>query len=94
MTKRSRTVGNDHVFASAKFFELVDISSVDHDVVINDGVAMAIFCDTDGEVLKIDTPDQTGYTPLPLIQGINPISCTKIYKTGSTITGNVELWSW
>lgn len=94
MTKQRRVVGSDHIFASAREFELVDISSTDHEVSINDGIAFAINCDTAGEILKIDTEVMTGYTTLPLVEGINLIQCTKVYKTGSTIAGIVELQAW
>lgn len=83
-----------HVFASVKTWEAVDISSVDHDVTLNDGLAMAIYCEVAGEVLKMDTTEATGQTTPALQAGFNPWECTKVYKTGSTLAGNVYVVSW
>jgi len=89
------TNGADHQFASAKALELVDVSSTDHSVVIGGGIAMAMYCDTAGEILKIDMPAMTvPFTTLALQAGWNQISCTKIYKVGSTIAGGIMLGVW
>ena len=82
------------VFASAMELELIDISVADHNVSINDGVGMVINCDTAGSILKVDTPKQEGYTTLALASGINYITVSKVYKVGSSIVGNVEVWAW
>lgn len=82
-----------HVRASFVSMEHVDISAVDHVVAITAGVADGIYCDTAGEVLKIDNSVLVGYT-LPALQaGFNPIEVTKVYKAGSTIVGNVDVGS-
>jgi len=88
------TSNSMHVYASVKVWENVDISSTDHTPSLNNGVAMAVYCDTAGEILKIDTLESTGITTLALQAGYNPIEVTKVYKVGSTITGNVALLSW
>jgi len=88
------TVGSAHSYASASLLELVDISSTDHTVLINGGQAMAIYCNTAGEILKIDTGRQTAFTTLALQAGWNQIAVTKVYKTGSTIAGSVMLGAW
>lgn len=85
--------GAARVRASFRSLEHVDISSVDHVVTIGDGVADGIYCDTTGEILKIDTATMTGFTTLALQAGYNPIEVTKIYKIGSTIAGNVDVGS-
>ena len=80
--------------ASLKWLERVDISSTDHTYGLNGGVAFGINCDTAGEILKIDNTTQTGFTTVALQAGYNPIEITKIWKTGSTITGNIDIGSW
>ena len=85
--------GAARVRASFRSLEHVDISAVDHVVAIGNGVADGIYCDTAGEILKIDTLTLTGFTTLALQEGYNPIEVTKIYKTGSTIAGNVDVGS-
>jgi hypothetical protein len=96
MGLRDSRTPNDRVQvgASARELEHVDISGGDHDVVINGGVGMAIYCDTAGEIIKIDNTMMTGYTTLALQAGINEIEVTKVYQTGSTITGNVDVYAW
>ena len=83
---------NIQVNASARIWEHVDISSTDHTVSLKGGVADGVYCDTAGEILKIDTTLQTGYTTLALQAGFNPMEVTKIYKTGSTISGSVDVY--
>ena len=89
--KGSNGVG--HIRASFKSMEHVDISGGDHVVVINSGVADGVYCDTAGEILKIDNNSLTGFTTLPLQAGYNPIEVKKVYQTGSTIVGNVDVGS-
>ena len=86
------TNGGAHVRASARVFEDVDISSGDHTISLNGGVADGVYCDTAGEILKIDTTQQTGHTTLALQIGFNPIEVTKVYQAGSTISGNVQAY--
>ena len=86
-----KTNGASHVRASFKSLERIDISGGDHDVVINNGVADGVYCDTAGEVLKIDNNSVTEFTTLPLQAGYNPIEVTKVYQAGTAIFGNVDL---
>lgn len=86
--------GQRNAFASAREMEHVDIGTADHQVTINGGVAMAVYCDTAGEILTIDNTMLTGYTTLALMEGWNAIEVTKIYQTGSTISGNVDVGAW
>jgi len=67
---------------------------VDHTVTINGGVAYGVYCDTEGEILKIDNQTQAGYTTLALQAGFNPMEITKIYAVGTTITGNIDVYAW
>lgn len=87
------TSGAARIHASFRSLEHVNISVADHDVAIGGGTADGIYCDTVGEVLKIDTPTMTGFTTLELQIGYNPIEVTKIYKDGSTIVGSVDVGS-
>lgn len=82
------------VRASVSEMEHVDISGGDHDVVINSGLAYGIYCDTAGEILKIDNNKLTGYTTLGLQAGWNEIEVTKVWQAGSTIAGNVDVGAW
>jgi hypothetical protein len=90
--RRVRTAGATHVNASARIWENVDISSTDHTPSMNGGVADGVYCDTAGEILKVDTTRQSGYTTPALQAGFNPMEVTKVYKVGSTITGNAALY--
>ena len=92
------TVDSSHVMASPDLWEHVDSlaasPNADHAITINSGLAYGVYCDTAGEILKIDTPRQTGFTTLALQAGYNPMKITKIYLTGSTISGNVDVYAW
>jgi len=89
----ARFYGVESQFASISNDEEVDISTTDHTVAINNGIAMCVVCDTDGEILKIDTPKQAGITRT-FFKGYNPRAVTKVYKVGSSIAGNVWLGAW
>ena len=84
----------DKVFASASKLEKLDISGGDHDVVINNGVAFGVNCESAGEILKIGTTEQTGYTTVPLQAGMNLIEIVKVYQTGSIVADAIDLVAW
>lgn len=86
--------GAKHFYASTKIWETVNIVAGDHAPALTGGVAKAMYCSQAGEVLKIDTTLQTGYTTPPLQAGFNPMEVTKVYQTGSTIAGTVAFVSW
>ena len=96
MTLRDSRTPGDRAPIRASVIELehVDISGGDHDVVINSGLAYVVYCDTAGEILKIDNTKMTGFTTLALQAGYNEIEVTKIWQTGSTIAGNVDVGAW
>ena len=86
--------GRSDQFASARFIERLDIGSGDHTFSLGDGVAYGVYCDTAGEILKIDNTEMTGYTTLALQAGWNPLEVIKVYQTGSTVAGDIDLYSW
>lgn len=73
------------VYSSFKTAEVCDVSSVDFDVTINNSSAKGLFLGTTGDV-KVDTPDGDTITYSNVPAGFNPIACTKIYTTGTTVT--------
>ena len=82
------------VEASIQYLEAVDISSTDHTVAEGNGVGRCVICDTAGEIIKFDSTKQTGMTTVALQAGITPLEVVKVYKTGSTISGNVQVGGW
>lgn len=82
------------VSASAEQLEDVDISVTDHTVVIGDGTALSILTQVAGEELKIDTPEQSGFTIKLPYAGWHHIAVTKVWKVGSTIADTITLASW
>ena len=94
MTGQQTPTGVNQQFASAREMEHVDISGGDHVCALESGIALAVYCDTAGEILKIDNTKMTGYTTLALQAGWNEIEVTRVWQTGSTIAGNVDLGTW
>lgn len=82
------------VKASAEELENVNITSTDHVVAIGDGTALSILTQVAGEELKIDTPEQLGFTITLPYAGWHHIAVTKVYKVGTTITGTITLVAW
>ena len=94
MSGQQTITGVNQQFASARLFERLDISGGDHIVEINEGTGLAIYCDTAGEIIKFDNTEMTGYTSLALQAGFNEIEVTKIYQTGSTVAGDIDIVAW
>ena len=86
--------GDNVVFASALEWELIDVAAADQVISIGGGVAKAIYCEVAGEVLTIDTDLTTNKATPTLQEGMNPWSCTRVYKTGTVTTGNVYAVTW
>jgi len=94
MSTRSLSLQRDPVFASAREWELVDISTVDHVCGINGGTAMAIYCEVADETLTVDTTRMTAQATPVLAKGVNAFEVTRVDRAATTLTGNVYLLAW
>ena len=81
-----------HTFASVKEWEL--ITATDHDITINNGVAMAIYSESPGSQLQITNSKSTNkQTPVfPAV--FTPWKITSIHATGTSLVGNVYAVAW
>jgi len=94
MSTRTLSLKRNSVFASAREWELVDISTTDHVVGINGGVAMAIYCETADESMTVDTTRMVAETTPVLEKGMNAFEVTRVDRAATTLTGNVYLLAW
>lgn len=73
-----------NVHSSFEEAEVCDVSSADHTITLTGG-AKGLFLGTTGDV-KVDTPKGNTITYSNVPAGFNPIACTKIYTSGTTVT--------
>ena len=78
----------ENVYASFKVTESVDVSVADQDILINGGLALALYVGTAGDITVI-TPNGDSQLYPSVSAGFQPIACTKILNTGTAAAGIV-----
>ena len=89
---RASTGGAAHVFASVKEWEA--ITDADITISINGGVAMAIYCESAGDVVQLSNSLTTNKATPVLQQGFNPWEVTAVFAAGTVLVGNCWAVAW
>lgn len=92
MSTRSLPNTPKEVFASVREWEA--LTGNDQTITINSGVAMAVFSETAGDVIKMTTTKQAAKVSPVLIAGMNEFEVTHVTGTGTTLAGNSWAVSW
>lgn len=71
------------VIASFVYSEEVDISADDHEIVIKDSIALALYVGSSGDV-KLINPAGDTVTYKNVQVGTHPFACTRIIKNGTS----------